>query len=75
MSHKSGHVIIDFAPVLTPHEVGEQVAAHVAVPYVSKVSVEVNFPAGTTADAQVKLYRKVERLCEKLCHNEDEDSE
>jgi hypothetical protein len=60
VSHKSGHVIIN------------RVAADSnGLDTVQSASVELRFPEGTTLEAKLKKIRQVERLLDKLDHDED----
>lgn len=60
MSHKSGHVIIRRVAQTDSHDI------------VQSASVELAFPEGTPLDARIKKVRQVERLLDKLDHD-DED--
>jgi hypothetical protein len=59
MSHKSGTVIIN------------RVAADRAVDVVESASVHLRFPEGTTLEEKLNKIRQVERLLDKLDHDED----
>jgi len=58
MSHKSGTVIINRVAA-DGHDI------------VQSASVELAFPEGTTLDDRIKKVRQVERLLDKLDHDED----
>lgn len=60
MSHKSGHVVI------------KRVAAEFSSEVVHSTSVELQFPPGTSLDDKMKKIRQVERLLDKMEHD-DED--
>lgn len=60
MSHKSGHIIIQRAPKGPSLDV------------VQSASVELEFPPGTSLEDKMKKIRQVERLLDKLDHD-DED--
>lgn len=60
MSHKSGHVIIN-----------RVVSSADDLDTVRSASVELHFQEGTTLDAKLKKIRQVERLLDKLDHDED----
>ena len=59
MSHKSGHVIIN------------RVQGHDSLDVVKSASVELQFPPGTSLDEKMKKIRQVEKLLDKLEHDED----
>jgi transcriptional regulator NrdR family protein len=59
MSHKSGHVIIN------------RVSESDNLDVVRSASVELSFPPDTSLDAKMKKIRQVERLLDKLDHDED----
>lgn len=59
MSHKSGHVIINRVP------------AGDSLDVVRSASVELQFQPGTSLDDKMKKIRQVERLLDKLEHDED----
>lgn len=67
MSHKSGHIIIERYPATN---LGE--AVH-PVGVVISQRVELDFPAGTSLDDRMRKIRQVERLLDRMDHDEDDE--
>lgn len=59
MSHKSGHIIIQKSSSSTDSET------------VQSATVDLFFPPETDLDVKMKKVRQVERLLDKLDHDED----